>query len=769
MTKVEKETASNFVRTMIEKDLATNKYAGVVTRFPPEPNGYLHIGHAKAICVNFGLAEEFGGRCHMRFDDTNPVKEDPEFVESILRDVKWLGFDWGEHLYNASDYFEKFYDFCVGLIKAQKAYVCSLTEEDIREYRGTVNEAGKASPYRERSVEENLDLLSRMRAGEFPDGAHVVRAKGDMAAANMKMRDPLLYRIRNAHHHKTGDAWSIYPMYDYAHCLSDAIERITHSLCTLEFENNRDLYDFFLEEVGTEKPRPEQTEFARLEVEYIVTSKRKLLKLVTDKHVNGWDDPRMPTIAGMRRRGYTPEAIRDFCERAGVAKANSTVEYSQLEFCIRNDLNHRSPRLMGVLDPLKVTLTNLQEPVTVNADLWPHDIPNEGSRPLTLGNTIFIDREDFREDAPKGFFRLKPGGEVRLRHGYVIKCDEVIKDESGVVRELRCSVDLETLGADPVGRKVKGIIHWVDATTGVDATVRLYDRLFTDPSPDSHEGRDHMEFLNPESLVEKTIRVEPHFAKLTAGTHVQLERVGYFYSDPSDHQNGAIVLNKTVGLRDSWAKQESKKQEQAVKAPVAKKTKQSGPAPDQDKRALERSREGEAQAHFESAIADGMKPALADTLVDSPLLWGLYSTSRAESDVAAEVLGAFLVNDVLKLLKDSTSTKLNGRQVVDVVAALQASTINSAGAKKLLETLHEGEGEVGALIESLGLAQISDPAALRALVDEVLGRHSKEVDDFKAGNKKRRGFLMGQAMKASQGKANPKVLNQVLDQALSEG
>ena len=392
MTKVEKEKTSNFVRTMIEKDLANQKYAGVVTRFPPEPNGYLHIGHAKAICVNFGLAEEFGGRCHMRFDDTNPVKEDPEYVESILRDVRWLGFDWGEHLYNASDYFGKFYDFCVALIKDGKAYVCSLTEEEIREYRGTVSEAGKPSPYRDRSVEENLDLLERMRTGEFEDGKHVVRAKGDMSAANMKMRDPLLYRIRNAVHHKTGDAWSIYPMYDYAHCLSDAIERITHSLCTLEFENNRDLYDFFLEEVGTEKPRPEQTEFARLEVEYIMTSKRKLLKLVTDGHVKGWDDPRMPTIAGMRRRGYTPEAIRDFCERAGVAKANSTVEYSQLEFCIRNDLNHRSPRLMGVLDPLKVVLTNLDNQSTVDADLWPHDIPKDGTR-SSLWDERFISTE----------------------------------------------------------------------------------------------------------------------------------------------------------------------------------------------------------------------------------------------------------------------------------------------------------------------------------------------------------------------------------------
>ena len=768
MTKADKETASNFVRTMIEKDLASEKYAGVVTRFPPEPNGYLHIGHAKAICVNFGLAKEFGGRCHMRFDDTNPVKEDPEFVESILRDVKWLGFDWGEHLYNASDYFEQFYAFCVKLIKAGKAYVCSLTEEEIRDYRGTVNEAGKPSPYRDRSVEENLDLLGRMRAGEFPDGAHVVRSKGDMAAANMKMRDPLLYRIRNAPHHKTGDAWSIYPMYDYAHCLSDAIERITHSLCTLEFENNRDLYDFFLEEVGTEKPRPEQTEFARLEVEYIVTSKRKLLKLVTDKHVHGWDDPRMPTIAGMRRRGYTPEAIRDFCERAGVAKANSTVEYSQLEFCIRNDLNHRSPRLMGVLDPLKVTLTNLPEPLKVDADLWPHDIPNEGTREVTLGKTLWIDRDDFREDAPKGFFRLKPGGEVRLRHGYVIKCDEVLKDATGQVSELRCSVDLDTLGKDPAGRKVKGTIHWVDDATSVNATVRLYDRLFTDPAPDGHEGRDHMDFLNPSSLIEKTIKVEPYVATLEAAAHIQLERVGYFFSDPTDHSDDSVVLNKTVGLRDSWSKQESKKAAPEAKVPAPKKAKQSGPAPDQDKRALERTREGAAQGQFETAVADGVKPALADTLVESVLLWQLYESGKSAGGIGLDALGAFLVNDVLKLIKDADATKLTGAHIVDILKALQSSTINSAGSKKLLEALHIEAGVVTELIESLGLAQISDPAVIRTMVDEVLTRHPKEVEDFRGGNKKRRGFLMGQAMKASQGKANPRVLNQVLDQALSD-
>ncbi|MEC8051396.1 MAG: glutamine--tRNA ligase/YqeY domain fusion protein [Myxococcota bacterium] len=766
MTKVEKEKTSNFVRTMIEKDLANHKYAGVVTRFPPEPNGYLHIGHAKAICVNFGLAEEFGGRCHMRFDDTNPVKEDPEYVESILRDVRWLGFDWGEHLYNASDYFGKFYDFCVALIKDGKAYVCSLTEEEIREYRGTVSEAGKPSPYRDRSVEENLDLLERMRTGEFEDGKHVVRAKGDMSAANMKMRDPLLYRIRNAVHHKTGDAWCIYPMYDYAHCLSDAIEKITHSLCTLEFENNRDLYDFFLEEVGTEKPRPEQTEFARLEVEYIMTSKRKLLKLVTDGHVKGWDDPRMPTIAGMRRRGYTPEAIRDFCERAGVAKANSTVEYSQLEFCIRNDLNQRSPRLMGVLDPLKLVLTNLDKSITVDADLWPHDIPKDGTRCLTLGREIYIDREDFREDAPKGFFRLKPGGEVRLRHGYVIKCDEVVRDASGQITELRCSVDLATLGADPEGRKVKGTIHWVDAATCVDAKVRLYDRLFTDPSPDGHDGRDHMEFLNSDSLIEKTIKVEPHCTSLGAGEHLQLERVGYFFTDPVDHSTASLTLNKTVGLRDSWAKQSTKQVDAKPKPQSAKKAKKGGAAPDQDKRALERVREGQLQSFFEKAVADGVKPALADTLVDAPLLWQLYVAGQG-SGFDAGALGAFLVNDVLKLVKDNETTMLTGAQVVEVLEAQQAATINGAGAKKILEALHRESGTVVELIESLGLAQISDAGRLREIVLKVMSEHPSEVADFRSGNKKRRGFLMGQAMKASEGKANPKVLNQVLDQALS--
>ena len=764
MSTSETEAASNFVRTMIEKDLAASKYAGVVTRFPPEPNGYLHIGHAKAICVNFGLAQEFGGRCHMRFDDTNPVKEDPEFVESILRDVQWLGYQWGEHLYNASDYFDQFYEFCIELIRAGKAYVCSLTEDEIRDYRGTVNEPGKASPYRERSVEENLDLLARMKAGDFPDGAHVVRAKGDMAAANMKMRDPLIYRIRNAEHHKTGSAWSIYPMYDYAHCLSDAIEKITHSLCTLEFENNRDLYDFFLEEVGTERPRPEQTEFARLEVEYIITSKRKLLRLVQEGHVAGWDDPRMPTIAGMRRRGYTPSAIRDFCERAGLAKANSTVDYSQLEFCLRNDLNHRAPRVMGVLNPLRVTLTNVAEPIKVAADLWPHDIPKEEQRDLILGPNLFIDRDDFREEAPKGFFRLKPGGEVRLRHGYVIRCDEVVKNDAGEVTELRCSADLETLGADPKGRKVKGTIHWVDADTSVEACVRLYERLFTDPAPDRHEGRDFLEFINPESLVEQTIRVEPYIATLTPGVSVQLERVGYFYSDPIDHGSDRVVLNRTVGLRDSWSKSQDATTVKVPERPKKAKAK-GGNAPDQDKRALERERDSDAQRRFERATSDGVKPALADTLVDNDLGWSLYEQGR-ESAVSKGNLGAFLVNDVLKLLKDESTTLLSGGTIVAVMNAVQNETVNNAGAKKLIEHLHKDGGTVSETIDELGLEQISDTEVLRSMVAGVLEKHPQEVEDFRAGQKKRRGFLMGQAMKAAQGKANPKVLNQVLDQEL---
>ncbi len=552
--------ASDFIRTKVADDLRTGRYAGrVVTRFPPEPNGYLHIGHAKSCCLNFGIALENDGVCHLRFDDTNPETEDIKYVESIKEDVRWLGFDWGDNLFFASDYFEKLYDYAVILIERGKAYVDSLSEDEIRDYRGTVTRPGKESPYRSRPIEENLDLFERMRAGDFADGEHVLRAKIDMASPNMLMRDPLLYRIRHASHYRRGDDWCIYPLYDFTHCLSDAIENITHSLCTLEFENNRELYDWVLDNVGIERPRPEQTEFARLDIDYTVLSKRKLIRLVEEGHVGGWDDPRLPTLAGLRRRGVPPEAIGAFCDMIGVDKVNSRVDIAKLEYAIRNDLNQRAPRVLCVLRPLKVVITNYPEDRVeqLDAPYWPHDVPREGSRQLPFTREIFIERDDFMEDPPKKFFRLAPGREVRLRHAYVIRCDEVIKDgATGEVEELRCSYDPETLHGLPEGRKVKGTIHWVSAAHALTCEVRLYDRLFGVPDPDDvPEGEDFTSNLNPDSLVVlQGPLIEASVAADPPGSRYQFERQGYYISDPEDSKPGALVYNRTVTLRDTWAK-----------------------------------------------------------------------------------------------------------------------------------------------------------------------------------------------------------------------
>jgi glutaminyl-tRNA synthetase len=550
----------DFIRAKVDADLKSGKYGGrVVTRFPPEPNGYLHIGHAKSCCLNFGIAEANGGVCHLRFDDTNPETEDVKYVEAAKEDVRWLGYDWNDKLFFASDYFERLYDYAVKLIKDGKAYVDSLSEEEIREYRGTVTEAGRASPYRDRPAEENLDLFARMRAGEFADGEHVLRAKIDMASPNMLMRDPLLYRIRHAEHYRRGEEWCIYPLYDFTHCLSDALEDITHSLCTLEFENNRELYDWVLDAAGIERPRPEQTEFARLNLDFTVLSKRKLIRLVEEGHVSGWDDPRMPTIAGLRRRGVTAEAIRAFCDMIGVDKTNSRVDMGKLEYAMRDDLNRRAPRVLCVLNPLKVVIENFPESETewLEADYWPRDIDKEGTRKLPFSRVIYIERDDFMEDPPKKFFRLSPGQEVRLRHAYIIRCGEVIKDPgTGEVLELRCSYDRETLTTQPTDRKVKGTVHWVSATHALRAEVRIYDRLFRVPDPDdAPEGKDFIANLNPDSLLRlPDALIEPSVAADPPGSHYQFERQGYFFSDPVDSKTGALVYNRVVALRDTWAK-----------------------------------------------------------------------------------------------------------------------------------------------------------------------------------------------------------------------
>ncbi len=562
--------ASDFIREIINKDLEAGRHDKVVTRFPPEPNGFLHIGHAKSICLNFGLAKEYSQRlpgtgtdCHLRFDDTDPTKEDTLYEESIQADVRWLGFDWKE-IYHASDYFERLYECAEHLIEAGKAYVCSLSDPEIREYRGTVKSAGKNSPYRERGVEENLDLFRRMRKGEFKDGEHVLRAKIDMANPNMKMRDPLLYRIRHARHHMTGDQWCIYPMYDFAHPISDAIEGITHSICTLEFENNRELYDWVVDELmefAKFPTRPRQYEFARLNLNYTVMSKRRLLELVEGLHVRGWDDPRLPTLAGLRRRGYTPESIRDLCASVGVAKANSTVDMAQLEFCIRNDLNHKAPRVMAVLKPLKLIIDNYPEDKVeeLEASYWPHDVPKEGSRMVPFSKEIYIEQDDFMLDPPKKYFRLAPGAEVRLRYAYCVTCTDVVKDADGNVTEIHCTYDPDTLGKNPEGRKVKGIIHWVSAAHAVDAEVRLYDRLLSQEAPPTGKDSEFLNAINPDALVVLTgCKLERSLADAKPQDRFQFERQGYFINDEKDSKPDAPVYNRIVTLKDSWARSQGK-------------------------------------------------------------------------------------------------------------------------------------------------------------------------------------------------------------------
>ena len=563
MTDTDAPQASNFIRDIIDADLAAGKNGGrVATRFPPEPNGYLHIGHAKSICLNFGIANDYRGTCNLRFDDTNPHKENLEFVEAIERDVHWLGYDWDDRLFYASDYFEQLYDFAVQLIKKDKAYVCDLSAEETRAFRGTLTEAGRNSPYRDRTVEENLDLFARMRAGEFEDGSRILRAKIDMASPNMNMRDPAIYRIRHGViHHQTGEAWCIYPMYDFTHCLSDSLEGITHSLCTLEFEDHRPLYDWFLETLGT-PCHPQQIEFSRLELQYTVTSKRKLTQLVDEGYVEDWDDPRMPTIAGMRRRGYTPAAIREFCARIGVTKSANNIEMGVLEDCVREDLNRHAPRRMAVLHPLKVIITNFPEDHTeqLQAANHPQD-ESMGVRSLALTREIYIDREDFREEAPSKFKRLVTGGEVRLRNAYVVRCDEVIKGADGDIVELHCSYDPDTLVHNPEGRKVRGVIHWVSARHGIQAEVRLYDRLFSQPDPGKadEEGSSYTDYLNPESLRTLThCWLEASLDEAQPGQQFQFEREGYFCADP-DHSRDRPIFNRAVTLRDSWAKLEKQK------------------------------------------------------------------------------------------------------------------------------------------------------------------------------------------------------------------
>jgi glutaminyl-tRNA synthetase len=557
----EKPSSKNFIEQIIDADRTAGKNAGRVhTRFPPEPNGYLHIGHAKSICLNFGLAKEYKGKFNLRFDDTNPTKEEQEYVDSIIDDVRWLGGDWEDRLFYASDYFQQLYDWAIQLIKDGKAYVCDLSAEEVRAHRGTLSEPGKNSPYRDRSVKENLDLFERMKNGTFPDGARTLRAKIDMSSPNINLRDPVMYRIKHASHHRSGDKWCIYPSYDYTHGQSDSIEGITHSICTLEFENHRPLYDWFCDALKIH--HPQQIEFARLNLTYTVMSKRKLLQLVQEKHVSGWDDPRMLTIRGLRRRGYTPEAMRAFCERIGVAKFNSTIDMAWLEDAIREDLNERAPRVMSVLKPLKVVLTNYPEGQVEQLDAANHpQKPEMGTRQVPFSRELYIEADDFMEDAPKKFFRLAPGREVRLRYAYFITCTDVVKDSNGKITELHCTYDPATRGGNaPDGRKVKGTIHWVSASKAVNAEIRVYDHLFATEYPDdAPEGKTFLDNINSNSLeIIRNAKLEPSLVNAKPGDHFQFERVGYFFADPVDSKPGKPVFNRTATLRDTWAKEATK-------------------------------------------------------------------------------------------------------------------------------------------------------------------------------------------------------------------
>jgi glutaminyl-tRNA synthetase len=760
----------HFIAERVKEDLASKKYDGrVATRFPPEPNGYLHMGHAKSICLNFGLARDYGGVCHLRMDDTNPTTEDMEYVEGIKRDVKWLGFDWGENMFYASDYYQRLYDIALKFIDEGKAYVEDLSEEEISAYRGTVTEAGKPSPYRSRSPKENRELFERMQKGEFKPGSKVLRAKGDLANPNMKMRDPLMYRIKDSPHYRTAHTWHVYPFYDFAHCFSDAFEGITHSICTLEFENNRELYDWYLQQVtfaGAPKRMPEQIEFARLNIDYTVLSKRKLLELVKDKHVSGWDDPRMPTLSGMRRRGYTPEAIRAFCDMIGIAKSNSLVDIGKLEFCVREDLNSRSARLLCVLRPLKVVIENWPEgkTETIDAPLWPQDAARKDARQIPMSKTLYIEKSDFQETPEKDFHRLVPGGEVRLRFGYIIKCERVVKDGSGAITELRCSYDPASAhGGSADGRKIKGIIHWVSAEHAKDVEVRLYDRLFKDPNPDGGEAH-FLTHMNPHSLeVITDAKIEPHGLTAAPGTYWQLERQGFFFTDPVSSKAGAPVFNRAVGLKDSWTKKEEAparpvKQQQAKPAANAAET----------VKVFEAAPTPALQAAREKLKASGtMSEEEAVLLTRNDVVHAFFDKVAGSDTQLFKPAAKWIVNQLLPLAKDDLSAlKLTPEQFRELIALGETKAISQGAARQVLGVMFDKGGDPKAIVAQLGLQQVSDAGAIEKIVKAVLDKHPEQTAKLKAGEAKMAGFLVGQVMKESKGQANPQLVQAAIDKLL---
>ncbi len=759
---------SNFLQDLIEADLKAGKNGGqVVTRFPPEPNGFLHIGHSKSILLNFGLSKHFAGRTHLRFDDTNPTTEDTQYVEAIQADAAWLGADWGKHLYYASDFFPRMYECAVRLIKEGKAFVDSQAQDAIREQRGDFGKPGSHSPFRNRPVEENLRLFGEMRDGKFKDGECVLRAKIDMAHPNVLMRDPLLYRIRHAHHHRTGSTWCIYPMYDYAHPLEDAFEGITHSICTLEFESNRELYDWVLDNLGPWNPRPRQYEFARLALGYTVMSKRKLLQLVNEKRVSGWDDPRMPTIAGMRRRGVTAQALRDFNELIGVAKNNSLVDIGKFEFAIRQDLEGRAPRALGVLHPIKVTLTNWPADKVEQLDVpWWWNEPERGSRQVPFGKELLIDEEDFSAEPPKDWKRLAPGRAVRLVSAYVVQCDEVIKGADGKVTELRCTVDLASRSGSGNDGTLKpaGTLHWVHAPTSLPLEVRLYDRLFSVEQPDA-EG-DFLQHLNPDSLVvAKNARLEPALAAAQPGAHYQLIRQGYFFADPVDSKPGNPVFNRVIGLKDRFTKPaepaEPKKAAEPKHVPGPKKNKA-------EHRAELFAAHPEMKSRFDGyQKTHGLSEDEAELLASHPGA-SQYFDAAVAFHPAPKSLVKWLTNELLGLAgeRELSSLPIQPRVFALAVALLDGGKLTAPAMKTLLGSLVERGGVPEVRMRELGLEKVDDAGAVNAAVGRVLESHAAEVARYRAGEKKLFGVLVGAAMKETKGAADAGAVRQALTTAL---
>ena len=747
--------SKDFLRTIVEEDLNSGKYKQIITRFPPEPNGFPHIGHAKSIVINFGIANDYHGYCNLRMDDTDPIKEDTTYVEALKDAVKWLGFRWEGDVRYTSDYFHKLYDYACTLIKMGKAYVDSLDEEEMREYRGTVTKPGKRSKFAKRSIKENLDLFERMKNGEFEDGAHVLRAKIDMSAANMKMRDPLLYRIRHAHHFRTGDEWSIYPMYDFAHCLSDYIEGVSHSFCTLEFENNRDLYNWVLDTLQLKPPRPYQYEFARLNLSYTVMSKRKLLELIESGLVKGWDDPRLPTIAGYKRRGYTPESILNFCNQIGIAKANSMVDVAQLEFCIRDDLNKKVPRVMCVLDPLKVTIENYEGSEELDASYYPSDVPKDGSRKLSFSNEIYIDRKDFSENPPKGYFRLTPKQSVRLKHAYIITCKEIIKNNNGDIVEIKAIYHKNSKsGSDSSGIKVKSAIQWVDAKSAKSVEVRIYDRLFKNKTPQGIED------INPDSLkVIKNAFIESTVITKKPDIRFQFEREGYFYADPIDYCDEKPVFNKIVGLKDSWGKK--KKAVKDTPKPQAKKMQTNSKITPMSE---------DEQKLFDKYISEfRLNKEIANILARDKKLSSFYEDSLSQNGNPITIAN-IVVNEVSRELKKKQvdELKFNSFEIAQLAKMIDNEVISSKIAKEVFQDMAQNGENPTQIVKRKELMQINDPTKISPIIDEIIAKNPDNVAKFKAGNKNILGFFVGQILKNTEGKANPKVVNELVIQKLKQ-